>query len=192
MTKIDKALLIVLFSLSGFNTFAQEVLDINNYELDKSVKQKSIHAKITLTNGRKVKGRIKAIGDYSIHMAEITHKGLQRPNSIALNNEIHYTDIRKIKIRNIGASIGGFVVGTTLGVLAGGLVGFLSSCDDCEPEERLAKSAVFAGLGGIILGPYAAFDGPFIVHLTIEGQYNNYEGFKNEMERRRIKRERRK
>lgn len=188
MERTKSFLPIVLCLAIGFSAYAQKELDVNTYELDGSLKQKEHHAKITLTNGRKVKGIIKSIRDSSIELENIIYKGSHKTqtssDNIIINNEVHYSNIKKIKIRNIGASIAGFVVGTAVGSVVGGLVGLLSPCDDCEPEERLARSAFFGALGGVVIGPYAAFDGPFIVNLKIDGQYNNYVGFRNEMERR--------
>ena len=189
--RITNSLLVALCSIIGLSAHGQQPIDVSKYELDRSVKQKKHHAKITLTNGQVVKGTIKAIDYYSIQLEDAvykrSHRGHPPSDNLVINNEVQYGNIQKIKIRNIGASIAGFVVGTTVGSVVGGLVGLLSPCDDCEPEERLGKSAIFAALGGIVIGPYAAFDGPFIVNRTIDGQYNNYETFRNEMEKRRIK-----
>ena len=191
MKRIKNFLLILLCLVSGLNSYAQKEVDVSTYEFDTSVKQKKHHAKITLTNGQIVKGTIRAIDYYSIQLEEVHYKRSRgahpQSDNLIVNNEVQYGNIQKIKIRNIGASIAGFVVGTTVGSVVGGLVGLLSPCDDCEPEDRLGKSAIFAALGGIVIGPYAAFDGPFIVNQKIDGQYNNYETFRNEMETRRIK-----
>lgn len=194
--RITNSLLVALCSIIGLSAYGQEPINVSKYELDRSVKEKKHHTKIRLINGNKVKAVIRAIDTYSLQLENVVYKGSreQRDSSknIIKENELHYRDIQKIKIRNAGASFGGFVVGTTAGAFVGGLIGFLSPCDDCDSDDRVGKSIIFAGLGSVILGPYAAFDGPFIVNMEIAGDYSKYETFINEMERRRAKKERNK
>jgi hypothetical protein len=196
MNRIKAFVLAPFVAAFGFASYAQETIDMENDNIEISnvpVQKKKHRTKITLITGQKLKGTITSIGDKSIQLKKVVYKNSgivhAAPGESMSFNEVNYNDIQTIKIRgSIGETIGGFLVGTVAGVIVGGLS---VSCEDCNLDEELALIVIFAGLGGVIGGPIGAIDGPFIVHIKIAGQYSNYEKFRNEMEKKGKRRQKR-
>ena len=71
MNRIRMSLLTLLVVAFGYALYAQEEVDVENYNLeisDVKSQRKQHHAKITLINGYKLKGVIISIGDESIQL----------------------------------------------------------------------------------------------------------------------------
>jgi hypothetical protein len=195
MSRLIQYLLAFTFTLIGFNTYAQEKEDTTTFATEVLLTGKPYHAKVRLINGQKLKGILKSIGAYSIQMDDIVYKrshGNYPTDSSTVSGsgqEIQYGEIMDIKIRgSAGEVMGGFLVGALVGTLVGGVAGLALPCEDCNADEKVGAILFLGALGGVALAPVGAMNGPFIVHVTVDGEYSNYEKFKKEMEAKRIKR----
>lgn len=106
----------------------------NDYKVSRI---KQYNAKIILTNGQKIKGKLMYATDNSILLDEIVYKkshGVRPEDITLLNNEVHYKDIESIRIRSLGSTLGGIALGTTAGVVMGSVTGFVD-CEDCDWSE---------------------------------------------------------
>jgi hypothetical protein len=89
-------LLLPLLVLGGFASYAQEKIDVNNYNIEAPnlPSQKKYRAKVTLTNGQKLKGIMTSVGENSIQLEKVVYKNSKRgrPDSqTAISfNEISY------------------------------------------------------------------------------------------------------
>jgi hypothetical protein len=202
MKTISCFLLIALLIPIVFASYAQEKIDVEKYNIEipnVPKKGKECHAKIILINGQKLKGVITSIGHSSIQMEKVVYKNRQGVHAAADKslqyNEVVYSDIQNITIRGtIGESIVGFLLGTGVGILGGAIVGLGVGlgCEDCDLETRfVGLPLIFGAVGGAVLGPVAAV-GPFIQKINIAGEYGNYQEFKNDMKKEKIKKKKKK
>ena len=77
MHKINNLLLIIFFLPYKFNSYAQDKVDAENYNIEipnVPSQGKQHHAKITLINGQKLKGVITSIGDNGIQLEKVVYK----------------------------------------------------------------------------------------------------------------------
>lgn len=106
MNRMHNFFLAALFASSGFNSYGQEKVAVENYELsipNEPKQGKPRHAKITLINGQKLQGVITSIGDNSIQLEKVVYKNTKEFHPAADKslqyNEVVYSDIHSIKIR---------------------------------------------------------------------------------------------
>lgn len=195
MTRITPFLLIATFMSIALNSFAQDQTDTTRFATGVAISGKPFYAKVRLINNRKLKGELKSIGPYSITLENIVYKESRidyaSDSSVRPGNEIRYSDIMDIKIKGTtGEVMGGFLIGSLVGAVGGALAGIAIPCTECDSDEKFTEVFAFAGIGAVILGPVGAIESPYIVHVTIDGEYGNYEEFKYRMEKKMAKRRR--
>lgn len=170
---------LILLLISG-TVEAQTNDDSNNPSRDRRY-----HVKVTLTDGQKVKGVLKLIGDNRIQLMERKTIGKVRTGVNEVPDTLHYSNIQTIKIRNIGATIGGFVGGIVIGVIIGGVLGYLAPNHekyDYDDDLRILTGFLGAGAGGAIGGIGGSKLGP--PSFEVAGQYQNFQKFRARMKKK--------
>lgn len=146
---------------------------------------KRYHVNITLRDGQKVKGVLKLIGNDRIQVLERKIIGKARTGVDKVPDTLHYSRIQTIKIRNIGAAIGGFLGGTVIGVIVGGLIGYLvpnADTYDYDDDFRILTGFLGAGIGGVAGGIGGAKLGSR--SFEINGYYDNFQDFRARMKKK--------
>ena len=148
-------------------------------------RHRKYYARVTLTNGQKVKGVLKLIGDNRIQLLEKKTIGKMRNGVNEVPDTLHYSNIQTIKIRNIGATIGGTVGGIAIGVIIGGVLGYLAPKEenyDYDDNWRIVTGFLGAGAGGVIGGVGGSKLGP--PSFEVAGQYQKFQEFRARMKKK--------
>ena len=141
--------------------------------------------KVTLTDGQKVKGVLRLIGDSRIQLLERKTIGKMHSGLNEVPDTLHYGNIQTIKIRNIGATIGGTVGGLVIGVIIGGVLGYLAPNHETyeyDDDLRILTGFLGAGAGGVIGGISGAQFGP--PSFEVAGQYQKFQEFRARMKKK--------
>ena len=160
-----------------------------NDDSTKPLRHRRYKARVTLTDGQKVKGILKLIGENRIQLLERKTIGKMH-TSAQVPDTLHYSYIRTIKIRKTGATIGATIGGLAIGAIVGGVIGYIAPNDNTysyHDNLRVLTGFLGAGAGGFIGGIGGAkFGSP---SFEIAGQYKNFQKFRAWMKKKGMEEE---